>query len=298
VRAAAASVRQSLVAIGVQGPNNQNEFGSGMILDTKGDILTDAHVVAASSVAQVLLPNGQVVTGHVIGRDFLADVAIVHVDAGGLTPVTYGSSAALQPGASLVSLGYSPIFPSPPALRAGKLIDSASELLTGATITRLLSDVADVPGDSGSPVVNLQGEVVGVVDELLFSPIDGSPAFSIDNAFQSVLPIAQRIIAIQNDVTHIVPGFSAFALTSALAKQAGIPYTPGELVFLVDPNSSAAKAGIVAGDIVTSLDNTPTTAEGSLTAVLARHKGGDAVPMAFTSSNGKTHVVTITLEQR
>jgi putative serine protease PepD len=298
VRAAAASVRPSLVAIAVQGPNNQGDLGSGMILDTKGNILTDAHVVAASSFAQVLLPGGQVVTGHVIGRDFLADVAVVHVDAAGLTPVAYGSSVALQPGAPLVSLGYSPIFPSPPALRTGQLVDSASELLTGAMITRLLSDVADVPGDSGSPVVNLQGQVVGIVDELLFSPIDGSPQFSIDNAFQSVLPIAQRIIAIQNDVTHIIPGFSAFALTPALAKQAGIPYTPGELVFRVDPNSSAATAGVVAGDIVTSLDNTPTAAEGSLTAVLARHKGGDTVPMAFTSPDGKSHVVTITLEQR
>lgn len=297
VRAAAASVRQSLVAIGVRGPNNQGDLGSGMILDTKGDILTDAHVVAASSFAQVLLPSGQVVTGHVVGRDFLADVAVLHVDAGGLTPVTYGSSAAMQPGAALVSLGYSPIFPSPPALRTGQLVDTAAELLTGATITRLISDVADVPGDSGSPVVNLQGQVVGIVDELLFNPIDGTPQFSIENAFQSVLPIAQRIIAIQNDVTHIIPGFSAFALTPTVAKQGGIPFTPGELVFRVDPGSSAAKAGLVAGDVVMSLDGTPTTIAGSLTAVLTHHKAGDTIPITFVSPDGRSHAAAITLQQ-
>lgn len=298
VRAAAATVRQSLVEIVVRdSQSNMYYSGSGMVLDTNGDILTDAHVVAVSSFSQVLLPSGQVVTGQVVGRDYLADVAVVHVAIGGLTPVTFGSSAAMQPGAALVSLGYSPIFPSPPALRTGQLVDTASELLTGATITRLVSDVADVPGDSGSPVVNLQGQVVGIVDELLFNPIDGTPEFSIDNAFQSVLPIAQRIIAIQNDVTHIIPGFYAFALTPALARQAGIPFTPGELVFRVDPDSSAAKAGLVAGDVVTSLDGTPTTTGGSLTAVLARHKGGDSVTITFVSSDGKSHTAAITLQQ-
>ncbi|HEY8744945.1 MAG TPA: S1C family serine protease [Chloroflexota bacterium] len=297
VRAAAAAIRPSLVAIAVQGPNNQGDLGSGMVFDANGDILTDAHVVAASSQAQVLLPNGQITIGQVIGRDFLADIAIVHIPISGLTPVTFGSSAPLQPGAPLVSLGYSPIFPSPPALRTGQLVDTTSELLTGASITRLVSDVADVFGDSGSPVVNLQGQVVGIVGQIFFSPIDGSPQFSIDTAFQSVQPIAQQIIARQNDVTHIVGGFDAVALTPTIARQAGIPFVAGELVFAVLPGSSAAKAGMVPGDIITSLDNTATTMVGSYIAVLSRHKAGDIIPITFTSPDGKTHTASITLQQ-
>src|SRR6185312_16701109 len=94
VRAAAAAVRPSLVEIVVRdSQSNLYYSGSGMVVDTNGDILTDAHVVAASSFSQVLLPSGQVVTGQVVGRDYLADVAVVHVATGGLTPVSFGSSA-------------------------------------------------------------------------------------------------------------------------------------------------------------------------------------------------------------
>jgi putative serine protease PepD len=297
VRAAAANVRQSLVAIAVQGPNNHNDLGSGMILDTNGDILTDAHVVAASGVARVLLPTGQVTTGQVVGRDYLADLAVLHVDTGGLTPIPQGSAAGLRPGAGLVSQGYSPIFPSPPALRTGRLVDTATELLTGATITRLISDVADVPGDSGSPVENLQGQVVGIVDEIFFNPITGDPEFSIDNSFDSELPIAQRIIATHNDVTHIVSGFEAVALTPAVAQAAGIPFVAGELVFAVTSGSSAAQAGLASGDVVTSLDGTPTGTPGSITAVLARHAAGDTIPITFVTPDGKAHTAAITLQQ-
>jgi S1-C subfamily serine protease len=298
VRAAAANVRQSLVEIVV--PDSQSKivyYGSGMVLDTNGDILTDAHVVATSSTSRVLLPNGQVTTGQVVGRDYLADLAVVHVDTGGLTPIPQGSAAGLQPGAILVSQGYSNIFPSPPALRVGQLADTGSEMLTGATITRLVSSVADVFGDSGSPVENLKGQVVGIVDEIFFNPTTGDPEFSIDNSFDSELPIAQRIIATHNDVTHIVPGFYAVDLTPAIAKSAGIPYVAGDLVFTVLPGSSAAKAGLVSGDVVTSLDGTPTTTGGSLTAVLARHKAGDTVAITFVSPDGKSHTAAITLQQ-
>jgi S1-C subfamily serine protease len=298
VRAAAANVRQSLVEIVV--PDSQSKivyYGSGMVLDTNGDILTDAHVVATSSTSRVLLPNGQVTTGQVVGRDYLADLAVVHVDTGGLTPIPQGSAAGLQPGAILVSQGYSNIFPSPPALRVGQLADTGSEMLTGATITRLVSSVADVFGDSGSPVENLKGQVVGIVDEIFFNPTTGDPEFSIDNSFDSELPIAQRIIATHNDVTHIVPGFYAVDLTPAIAKSAGIAYVAGDLVFTVLPGSSAAKAGLVSGDVVTSLDGTPTTTGGSLTAVLARHKAGDTVAITFVSPDGKSHTAAITLQQ-
>jgi len=143
----------------------------------------------------------------------------------------------------------------------------------------------------------LQGQVVGIVDQIFFSPIDGSPQFSIATAFQSVQPIAQRIIAIQNDVTHIVAGFDAVALTPTIAKQAGIPFVAGELVFSVLPGSSAAKAGLASGDVVTSLDNTPTTVVGSYIAVLSRHKAGDTIPVTFVSPDGKSHTASITLQQ-
>lgn len=298
VRAAAANVRQSLVEIVV--PDNQSQgyyYGSGMVLDTNGDILTDAHVVATSSTARILLPSGQVTTGQVVGRDYLADLAVLHVDTGGLTPIPQGSAAGLQPGATLVSQGYSHIFPSPPALRVGQLADTRSELLTGDTITRLITNVADVFGDSGSPVENLQGQVVGIVDQIFFNPTTGDPEFSIDNSLDTELPIAQRIIATHNDVTHIYIGFNSFALTPALATQARIPFVAGELIFDVDPASSAAKAGLTAGDIVTSLDGAPTTAAGSLTAVLTRHQAGDTIPITFVSPDGKSHTATITLQQ-
>ncbi len=295
VRTAAASLRPSLVQIAISLGGNNYYGGTGMVLDANGDILTDAHVVKSATTAQVRLADGRTMAAQVMGRDALADVAVLHVAAAGLTPVTRGNAANLQPGALLVSLGYAPSFPSPPALRAGQLTDVTADYFNGAPVNRLVTNVADVFGDSGAPVVNLQGQVVGVVIQLHFN--GGAPQFSIDNAFEGVLLIAEQIIATGKDITHTITGFVDLVLTPDIAKQAGIPYLPGALVVQVDANSSAAQAGLVSGDVVTSLDGVSTSGPGAIAAVLARHKAGDPIPVAFTSPDGHSHTATITLEQ-
>lgn len=296
-RAVAGALRPSLVAIATDLGQGRYEGGSGMVLDANGDILTDAHVVRDAFSVRVLLPDGRVADAQVIGRDRLADVAVLRVPAGNLTPITRGSSTDLQPGAPLVSLGYSPIFPSPPALRVGQLVDVTPAYFSGAKVNRLVSNVADVFGDSGSPVVNTQGQVVGVVEQITFNPTNGAPEFSVDNALEGLLPIAQQIIATGKDVMRIILGFDGVFWTPDIAKQEGIPYVPGMYLFRVDPQSGAGKAGLAPGDVVTSVDGTAIATPEVLDAVLARHKAGDVVPIGFTSPDGHSHTAAITLEQ-
>lgn len=157
-RAAATALRRSLVLIQIQLPNSGGRFGSGMVIDATGGIMTAAHVVAGVGSADVLLPDGRRLTGQVVGHDTLTDVAVLRVAATGLTPIVPAPSAGERPLDPLVLVGYTDVFPAAPAVRIGQVIDVVGNNYYGNAEVNVLEDaLASEPGDSGAPVANLQG---------------------------------------------------------------------------------------------------------------------------------------------
>ncbi|MBI2863229.1 MAG: trypsin-like peptidase domain-containing protein [Chloroflexi bacterium] len=147
------------------------DFGSGFIVDPKGLILTNAHVVERANIVRVRLPDGRSFDGLVRGRDGIADVALVSIQAQGLPTVRLGNSDTVQPGDSVVAIGYTPVVPGAPSSRIGVVRDLAGNPPFGGAglFEAIGSDTFIHPGDSGGPLLNLRGEVVGINTAIFIS---------------------------------------------------------------------------------------------------------------------------------
>ncbi|MEK7872957.1 MAG: trypsin-like peptidase domain-containing protein [Chloroflexota bacterium] len=158
-------VRPSVVRI----INNQARVtGSGIVLDGAGHILTNNHVVVSASVVTIVMEDMPPVTGQVIARDTVRDLAIVKVPAGGLTPAVLGLSAPVRPGEEVVAVGYALGIAGPPTASYG--VVSAIRVQRTPNLTYIQTDAAANPGSSGGPLVNLDGEVIGIITQRVLAP--------------------------------------------------------------------------------------------------------------------------------
>jgi S1-C subfamily serine protease len=155
---------------------NGQAIGSGIVLDSSGDILTNAHVIAGARQMQVTLSNGQTVTATLVGSNSAADLAVIRVSvpASSLHPVTLGNSDSVQIGDMVYAIG-SP-FGLSGSLTEGIVsnLNQGGSVSTGASMSGLIqTDAAINPGNSGGPLVNAQGQVIGI-NNSIESPVDGN----------------------------------------------------------------------------------------------------------------------------
>jgi putative serine protease PepD len=155
---------------------NGQAIGSGIVLDTRGDILTNAHVIAGSARMQVTLSNGQTVPATLVGSNSGADLAVIRISvpASSLHPVTLGNSAGVQVGDTVYAIG-SP-FGLSGTLTEGIVsnLNQGGSASNGASLSGLIqTDAAINPGNSGGPLVNAAGQVIGINNSIQ-SPVDGN----------------------------------------------------------------------------------------------------------------------------
>ena len=188
---AASRARPSLVRIDVILPDGTG-IASGIVIDQNGDIMTNAHVVADAMLVRVTFVNGNTSSAQVLGVNSADDLAVLQVPVStigaGVSPATIVGGNDLRPGQHLVAVGFSPYFPSPPAIRIGVFQQS---IPTNPAIIR--SDMYILPGDSGGMLLDTNGQVVGVNDEIRFTHQAQQPliSFSIDAA--DALRLAQSL---------------------------------------------------------------------------------------------------------
>ena len=151
-----------------------NGFGSGFVFDSGDLILTNYHVVEGAVSVLVETQDGRTLSGFVVGTDPLVDVAIIRVDSLGLRPLPLGDSEAVHLGDDVLAIGYSPAVVNPPSARVGKVIDliNADQPLDEVNVALIESDVFLHPGDSGGPLLNASGQVIGMNTSILFVPGD------------------------------------------------------------------------------------------------------------------------------
>ncbi|HLB27075.1 MAG TPA: trypsin-like peptidase domain-containing protein [Dehalococcoidia bacterium] len=258
--------------------------GTGFVLDQEGHIVTNNHVVTidGGQPAQkitVTLSDGRQFQARIAGRDAPTDLAVLQIDADGLTPVELGSSADLQVGESVVAIGNALDLAGGPTVTQG-VVSAKGRLIQESDVTipdAIQTDASINPGNSGGPLVNMRGQVVGITTAVIRGQAEGiGLAISIDSAE----PIVQELI----DLGRVDRGFlgvSIVEITPSLAESFGLAVDHGIGLQTVDPGGPADDAGLRQGDIIVKLAGDEIKNSGDLFKVLTENRAGETVQVEF-----------------
>ena len=305
----AAKIDPALVDINTTlGFQQAQAAGTGIVLNANGLVLTNNHVInGATSISAVDIGNGKTYTATVVGYDRSHDVAVIQLqNASGLATAPIGSSAGVAQGDSIVAIGNAGGVGGAPSVAGGTVtglsqsITASSEDGTSEQLTNLIQVAANIqPGDSGGPLVNANGQVVGMdtaASQGFQMDRDGQPtgggqgfAIPIDQA----MSIEKQIAAHQSSATvHI--GESALLGVNVDQASAGrgrrAQASNGAVISGVLSGSPAEAAGIVGGDIITSINGQTVDSANTLTTLLTTFHPGDRVTVGLVSQQGQQSV--------
>ncbi|QIG41783.1 PDZ domain-containing protein [Nocardioides anomalus] len=304
VEAVAAKVLPSVVKIDVSGAQGAGS-GSGIILSSDGQILTNNHVVALAGndgKLTVTFNDGSHADATILGTDPLTDTALIQAQGvSGLTPATIGTSTDLQVGQGVVAIG------SPLGLQAtvtsgivsalNRPVNVGTDEQQNATVyPAIQTDAAINPGNSGGALVDLNGNVVGINAAIATAGQSaGGESGNIGVGFaipmDEVMPIVAQM-AKGETPTHARLGVS---VAQSSAQQDGATLSDGATIQQVNDGSTAQKAGIAAGDVITKVDDHLITDADSLIATIRSYRPGDQVTVTYTHE-GQAKTATLTLD--
>jgi S1-C subfamily serine protease len=265
-------------------------LGSGVVFDDHGDIVTNAHVVAAAKRFRVTLADGRRFSGSLVGSFVPDDLAVIRVGAGGLHAASFASTT-LAVGDFVLAIG------NPLGLRSSVTFGIVSALgrtvsePNGAALPGVIQTSAPInPGNSGGALVALDGKVVGIPTLAAVDPQLGGSAPGIGFAIptSTVRSIADQLIRYH----RVVASHRAFLGVRVQTLLSG-----GVLVAAVIKNGPAARAGIRAGDVILSVDGSPTATADDLSAALATRKPGQRIRLEIAYPDGHKAKVELTLGQ-
>jgi S1-C subfamily serine protease len=291
--------------------------GTGMILTSNGLVLTNNHVIeAATSITVRDIATGKTYKAKVLGYDVDKDVAVLKIEnASGLTPVTLGNSSALSVNEKIVGIGNAGGTGGTPSYVAGTVVaknqsitaESDENLSGSEKLTGLIETNAPIqPGDSGGPLVTLSGKVVGM--DTAANSNEGGYSFG-NSATPSTqaysIPINAAVAvakAIENGnataAIHIGPtAILGIEVDAANTTEPGAPTstTAGVTVATVMPNTPAANAGLVAGDVITSFDGHTVTTPAQLSGLEYPLKPGDTANITYLNASGDQESLSFAL---
>jgi Do/DeqQ family serine protease len=260
----------------------QQGTGSGFVVSSDGLILTNSHVVAGADQVTVTLKDGRTLEGKVMGSDSITDLAVVKIEAQNLPAVSLGDSDSLQIGEWAIAIG------NPLGLdntvttgiisATGR---SSSQIGVGdKRIDFIQTDAAINPGNSGGPLLNAQGEVIGINTAIIQNAQGLGFAIPINTAKD----IAEQLIT-NGKAEHPFLGIRMASLTPEIKTQLKnqqnfvLDKEKGVIVVEVMPNSPAAKAGIRAGDVITTLNGEAITTADQIQKAVETVKVGDRLPL-------------------
>jgi serine protease Do len=277
--------------------------GTGFIIDTQGHIVTNNHVVVQPNTCDtpaqhivVTLADGRNLDASIVGRDVPTDLAVLQINASGLTPAVLGDSTTVPVGDTVVAIGNALDLPGGPTVTRG-VISAQNRLIEetdcGVTIPGAIqTDAAINPGNSGGPLVDTAGQIIGITTAAITGGADGV-GFAISS--NTAKPIVQELIA-NGKVVRAYMGVSVVDITSSLAAANNLPVDHGAGIQQVQSGGPADQAGLQTGDIIVKIDGTDINSSGDLFAVLAADKAGDKVPVEYyRGNNNNVQTVDVTL---
>jgi serine protease Do len=259
--------------------------GSGIIVNKDGVVLTNAHVVGQSRTVEVGLADGRTLNGQVIGRDPTIDVAVVRIAAGNLPTAPIGDSDKLLVGQSAIAVG------NPLGLErtvTSGVISAVNRNPRGISLDGLIqTDAAISPGNSGGPLVDSHGRVIGINTAILSG--QGASGLGFAVPINLANDVVGQILA-TGRITRAYLGLSFADIEPELAREFGLPVKQGIIVGAVERGSPAGRAGIRPQDIIVRGNDTPIASGGDLRRLLRALTPGTTIKLEVVRPAGRTTI--------
>lgn len=270
----------------------QRGTGSGFIISEDGIILTNAHVVEGADEMRIRLTDNREFTGKVLGLDKKTDIAVIKIEAKGLPVLKIGSSEALKVGEWVAAIG-SP-FGLDNTVTAGIVSAKSRQLPSDQYVPFIQSDVAVNPGNSGGPLFNMKGEVVGINSQI-FSTSGGFMGLSFSIPIDLAMQIKDQLIQNGRVIRGRI-GVGIQAVTQDLAEAFGMKTPRGAVITMLEKGLPGEKAGLMVGDIVIAVDGQTLKNANELPVKISTMKPGTKTKLTVLR-DGKEKVISVTVAE-
>lgn len=294
IEPAVASISVESVSRGMFFDFNDEGAGTGMVISPDGYIVTNYHVIQGAHDIKVNLANGNIYDAKVIGYDIITDLAVLKVDDENLATVKMGNSDHIEVGDWVVALGNALSLKGGPTVTLGIVSARGRTISTerGDLYGLIQTDAAINDGNSGGPLINLQGEVVGINTAILRRA--QGIGFAVSST--AALPIIDSLIEHGRVVRPLI-GLTGADVTPARANQIGLNVEEGIIVTRMSPDGPAYTAGIRVGDVVSKLNGIPTPDMAQFLTLLWTFQVGQEIEVEYIHGN-EIHITTVTLIER
>ena len=290
-----ASISVESVTRGLFFDFNDEGAGSGIVIRPDGYIVTNFHVIQNASQIEVNLPNGKTYTAEVVGRDVITDLAVIKIEVDEDLPAAIlVNSDSLKLGDWVVALGNALALKGGPTVTLG-IVSARGRTITtdrGPLYDMIQTDAAINDGNSGGPVVNLNGEVIGI-STAIFRQAQGI-GFAVSSSV--AMPIIDSLIEHGRVVRPLI-GLVGGDVTPAKANRLNLPVDEGIIVTRMSRDGPAFKAGIRVGDIIIKMDGIPTPDMARFLTLLWTYQVDDEMQVEYIS-NGEFKVASVMLTER
>ena len=260
--------------------------GSGFIVTADGTVLTNAHVVEGADEVTVKLTDKREFRAKVLGMDKSTDVAVLRINARDLPTVKIGNPAATRVGEWVLAIGAPFGFEN--SATAGIVSAKGRSLPDGSYVPFIQTDVAVNPGNSGGPLFNLSGEVIGINSQI-YSSNGGYQGLSFAIPIDVAMNVERQIVA-TGKVQRGRLGVTIQSIDQSLADSFGLKKPVGALVNGVDKDGPAAKAGLVAGDVILAINGREIANSAELPVIVAGMASGEVAKLAVWRNGSERHI--------
>ena len=260
-------------------PNEQ--AGSGVIIDKRGYIVTNNHVVEGATSITVSIPDGRTFNATLVGTDSATDLAVIKISGDNLPTASFGNSSVMRAGDWVVAIGNALALDGGPTVTAGVIsaMGRNIEESSGVSLYDMIqTDAAINPGNSGGPLINLDGEVIGINTAKVSSVDVSGVGFAISS--DSAKPVIDALIA-RGYISRPYLGVSLVTVTPAIASYYSLGTDKGALISQMQQNGPAVKAGLKAGDVITAVDGKEMQTADDVTKAIRSHSIGDTIQITF-----------------
>ena len=278
-------------------PVPQEQAGSGVIIEDSGYIVTNNHVVEGAESITVTIPDGRSFDATIVGTDPLSDLAVIEIDGDDLPTVSFGESSTLAVGEWVVAIGNALGLPGGPTVTVGVVsaLGRSIQEQSGVTLYDVIqTDAAINPGNSGGPLINLQGEVVGINTAKVTAVEVSGVGFAVSS--NTAKTVVQEIIE-KGYVSRSYLGITIMTVTPSIARSYDLATNEGALITRLVTGSPADEAGLSPGDVIIRFDGQMIiTADDAVLAIRA-HEIGDEVEITYLHDSSENTTSTTLIER-
>lgn len=278
-------------------PVPEEKAGSGVIIDDRGYIITNNHVVEGAESIAVTIPDGRSFDATIVGTDPLTDLAVIKIAGDDLPTASFGDSDSLFPGEWVVAIGNALGLAGGPTVTVGVVsaVGRTIQEQTGVTLYDVIqTDAAINPGNSGGPLVNLKGEVIGINTAKVSAVEVSGVGFAVSS--NTARAVTEELIE-EGHVHRPYLGVTVMTVTSAVARSYDLATDEGAMITFVVGGSPADSAGLMPGDVIIRFGDEPIVSADDAVLAIRAHDVGERVEITYLRG-GSQRTTSVTLIER